>query len=134
MSHTSVVFALDSEYRFPLVREPEWDRLVWKLPGGRSEDSETPEETASRELFEEAGLSIPPEDLKLVAEEDRDTHMFYLFMPEKLLNHFNGLRERGIEGEVVDVFNFDYMRGEIKEDIPFLETHLRVLRASKVFA
>lgn len=33
----------------------------WALPGGRTDDEETPEETALRELGEEVGLRLPPE-------------------------------------------------------------------------
>lgn len=37
---------------------------VWGIPGGRPLDSETPQETAARELSEETGLKVQKEDLQ----------------------------------------------------------------------
>ncbi len=38
----------------------------WFIPGGHIEQGERPVESAARELFEEAGISIDPADLELV--------------------------------------------------------------------
>ncbi len=38
----------------------------WFIPGGHVEQGERPVESASRELFEEAGIAVSPEDLSLV--------------------------------------------------------------------
>lgn len=38
----------------------------WFIPGGHVEQGERPVESAARELFEEAGISVDPADLQLV--------------------------------------------------------------------
>jgi 8-oxo-dGTP diphosphatase len=52
-----------------LVREeyPAWGGEFWNVPSGRVEDGETPAEGAARELAEETGLVVTPEDLTLVS-------------------------------------------------------------------
>jgi 8-oxo-dGTP diphosphatase len=55
--------------RVVLVREEysTWGRPYWNVPSGRVEDGETPAEGAARELAEETGLVVAPEDLRLVS-------------------------------------------------------------------
>jgi 8-oxo-dGTP diphosphatase len=52
-----------------LVREeyPAWGGEFWNVPSGRVEDGETPAEGAVRELAEETGLVVEPEELTLVS-------------------------------------------------------------------
>lgn len=57
----------DGDGRVLLVRHT-YGRLNWELPGGGSEDGESPDETASRELLEETGLH---------AELDRLTGVYF---------------------------------------------------------
>ena len=38
----------------------------WFIPGGHVEQGERPVESAARELFEEAGIAVEPDDLTLV--------------------------------------------------------------------
>lgn len=39
------------------------DRRMWITPGGRTEKNEAPQNAAARELYEETGIAIPPEQL-----------------------------------------------------------------------
>jgi 8-oxo-dGTP diphosphatase len=51
-----------------LLSDPRWPDSIGKvrLPGGKIEEGESPEEAAARELMEEYGLEIQPRDLRLV--------------------------------------------------------------------
>lgn len=53
--------------RVILVREeyPRWGGAFWNIPSGRVEAHETPAEGAVRELREETGLHVSPDDLRL---------------------------------------------------------------------
>jgi 8-oxo-dGTP diphosphatase len=55
--------------RVALVREeyPTWGGEFWNVPSGRIEDHETPAQGAARELAEETGLVVAPEQLLLVS-------------------------------------------------------------------
>lgn len=52
-----------------LVEEPDFfsSQSGWTMPSGRIEDGETPAAAAARELVEESGCLVDPEDLKLFA-------------------------------------------------------------------
>lgn len=54
-----------------LVREPYDDgKLHWGIPSGRVEDHESFAEGATRELFEETGLAVHPDDLEEISRVD----------------------------------------------------------------
>jgi 8-oxo-dGTP diphosphatase len=55
--------------RVVLVREgyPTWGGEFWNVPSGRVEDGESAAEGAARELAEETGLVVRPEELVLVS-------------------------------------------------------------------
>jgi 8-oxo-dGTP pyrophosphatase MutT (NUDIX family) len=47
----------------------------WFTPGGKIDDDETPRQAAARELFEEIGLKIAPEELgDVIGTETSDYH------------------------------------------------------------
>ena len=54
-SFDAVVVVLFCDGKPVLVRD---ERRAWEFPGGRREGTETFEETASREVYEEAGVAI----------------------------------------------------------------------------
>lgn len=55
-----------------------WMPGYYGLPGGKLNPGENPEQAASRECKEEAGLTISPSDLKLLTKVSNDKkHAFY---------------------------------------------------------
>ncbi|MEI6058097.1 MAG: NUDIX hydrolase [bacterium] len=87
----------------PLVRDPKKPvPRYWKLPGGRSEGAETPEECAVREIDEELGLEIDQDDLQLLDQQDKGNHTLTIFRLD--LATLKGLKKVGDEHEEISVF------------------------------
>jgi len=109
------------------------DELIWKFPGGKVEDNETPEAAAVRECYEETGISIKEEDLVLLDTEERDStepHLHYFYVVQiKGMFEYQGLLDYGpITGEKTRI---------ISKDTPFnmlgLPTQRKILeRLSKL--
>lgn len=98
------VFAVHTRRRkVPLVRDHAKKNPQWKFPGGGKEDGETPEETAVRELRQETGVVVNPDDLILICEEDRGNHTYFVFMI--MIEEDWQLLAEGDEGEEVDEFS-----------------------------
>lgn len=67
---------LDSEGKILLVKH-NYGKYNWELPGGLSEQKESAEETAKREVFEETGLEVTVGRLTGVYYElEHDMHHF----------------------------------------------------------
>jgi ADP-ribose pyrophosphatase YjhB (NUDIX family) len=92
----------------------------WKFPGGRKEPGETAEETAVREIQEETGLIIYKP--KLLSEESRGNHWFYLFEVE--VDDFSHLKSIGEDGEIVSLFP----NTEINNMVDFFPPHRDILK------
>lgn len=60
------------EGRVALVLEHQsrWERAHWTIPSGQVERHESPEQGAARELAEETGLLVAPDDLRLVSTSE----------------------------------------------------------------
>lgn len=87
----------------PLVRDSKKPVPVfWKIPGGRGKPNETPEKVAVRELEEETGVIVKESELKLIYQENRGNHDFFLFTTK--LPFLPKLRDEGDEGEEIRVF------------------------------
>jgi len=113
----------------PLVKDPKKPPPnYWKLPGGRSQDKETPTEAIIREIKEEIGLSFKPKDMELIYEEEREGHNFYLFQTNPVsLENLEGLKTKGNEGEEIRLF-----LPEELETLPgFFPPHLKILKEIK---
>ncbi len=58
----SAVLAVDDDGRLLVVRKRGTE--IWMQPGGKPEPGETPAETLARELHEELGVRLDPDDLE----------------------------------------------------------------------
>lgn len=119
----AVVALIVSPQGIPLVKDfKKPSPNYWKLPGGRSEEKETPTEAIIREIKEEIGLSFKPKDMELIYEEEREGHNFYLFQTNPV--SVEGLKSIGNEEEKVKLF----LPEEIKNLPDFFPPHLKILK------
>jgi 8-oxo-dGTP diphosphatase len=103
MSHHAVAVLITSPEGVPMVRDPKKPApQYWKLPGGRSESSESPEECAVREVFDEVGVRLASEQLRIIGRQNRETHTLTFFRAD--LSSLDGLKIEGDEQEEVKVF------------------------------
>ena len=102
-----------------------------KLPGGISEPGETPVQTAVRKLRCETGISLGPEDLRCIFDEDRGHYRFYLFRAD--LDFVPELVERGTQGEEPAIMTArEILDGEfLPSQKRILGPHLRALLQRK---
>ena len=103
-SEHAVAVMIISPEGIPLIRDPKKPLpRYWKLPGGRSEGSEIPEECATREIYEELGLKIDIDDLRVIERQDRGNHTLTFFRIS--LSSLQGLKKVGDEQEEIKIFN-----------------------------
>jgi 8-oxo-dGTP pyrophosphatase MutT (NUDIX family) len=106
----------------PLVRDLTKPAPVyWKLPGGRSEGGETPEQCAVREVWEEIGVLLSVKDLKILYSEDKSTHRLTIF--RVCLVFSPQLKSEGSDGEQVSYF----WPQVIRQMRDFFPNHLKVI-------
>lgn len=102
-SHAVAVLIISPE-GIPLIRDPKKPApRYWKLPGGRSQGAETPEECAVREIDEELGLEIEIDDLHMLEQQDRGSHTLTFFKIE--LASLHGIKKIGDEDEEIRIFS-----------------------------
>jgi len=110
----------------PLVRDPKKPiPRYWKLPGGRSEGAEIPEECAVREIHEELGLKIDQDDLQVIEQQDRGNHTLTFFRAN--LPSLKGMKKEGDEREEIKIFKL----AEIATLPDFFPNHKAVVLREK---
>ena len=88
----------------PLIRDPKKPAPVfWKAPGGRGNANETAKSAALRELREEIGVTLAEDDLVVVSEENKGSHILTLFAAKR--PSLPAIKDRGDEGEEIRVFS-----------------------------
>ena len=74
---------LDSQNRVLLAQRPRGKSMagLWEFPGGKLHENETPEHALSRELHEELGLIINPQNFTPLTFTSHAYPDFHLLMP-----------------------------------------------------
>lgn len=123
-SQHAVAVLINTPEGIPLIRDPKKPvPRYWKLPGGRSEGNESPEETAVREIFQEVGLKIDIDDLILLEQEERSSHLLSIFRVD--LNNLKGLKKVGDEQQEIKVFKDMKEIGMMEDMFP---NHKRIVQ------
>jgi len=112
---------------YVFIKDKNKKPVRWKLPGGKKEKGETPAMTASRELFEETGLYVPPDKIKQLPQghQWRATHWSLLYSVRMLESQTKTMHSNHPEneGEIPKLFRLNHFE-EIRNEYDFLEPHL----------
>lgn len=90
---------VDSQGRVLIGQRPEgkFDAGLWEFPGGKVERGESPEEALVRELHEELGIGVVPEDLSPLTFASRSLSRAvggaHLLMPVYVCRKWSGTPE-----------------------------------------
>lgn len=126
--HASVVMVVTPK-GIVVVREPTKPKpIYWKLPGGMSEEGETPLQTAVRELAGETGVRVSPEKFNQIYKRDKGRHDYYLFRVD--LDFVPELARVGHEGEEPAIMTPQEILGGnnfLPPQLEIIRPHLRLM-------
>lgn len=126
--YVSAAVLENSEGKILLVQRPAHKPMpfLWEFPGGKLESHEPPEATVIRELWEELGLSIKPQDVTPLTFVSHTYDSFHLIM---FVFH-----SYAWEGEVTlkeNQDNFDWVHPNHLDQYPMPEADLPILALLK---
>ena len=106
----------------PLVRDfNKPSPIFWRLPGGRSEATETAESCAVRKLEKKLGVSLSESDLTVVHSEDRGSHVLTIFRADLAV-----LPQMKLEGDGYEEIGVFLPRDILTKD-DFFPNHRKVV-------
>ncbi|KEG19884.1 8-oxo-dGTP diphosphatase MutT [Bartonella bacilliformis] len=115
---------LDQDNRILLAKRPQGKSLagLWEFPGGKIEQGETPEASLIRELEEELGIYVQPNDLHPLTFASYSYEKFHLLMPFYICRRYEGIPQ-GREGQNLQwVFISDFDQYSMPDaDKPLVE-------------
>lgn len=88
----AAIALVDTDGRVLLAQRPEGKHMagLWEFPGGKVDEGETPEQALVREIHEELGLTLFPQDLEPLTFASHAYEKFHLFMPLYLCRAWQG--------------------------------------------
>lgn len=89
----SAVALIDADGRVLLAQRPEGKSMagLWEFPGGKIEETETPEQALVRELHEELGIETWDSCLAPLTFASHSYDNFHLLMPVFACRKWNGI-------------------------------------------
>ena len=93
---------VDGQGHVLVTRRPEGKPLagLWELPGGKIEADETPERALVRELREELGVAVEPENLRPLTFVSHAYPEFHLLMPVYVCRSWQGAMDAHEDQEI----------------------------------
>lgn len=112
--HVSAAALIDIDGRVLLTQRPEGKSMagLWEFPGGKIEDSETPEQALIRELHEELGINTWSSCLAPLTFASHTYEDFHILMPLFACRKWEGI-PHGKEGQ-----NLKWVRPNQLKDYP----------------
>ncbi|OUI88449.1 NTP pyrophosphohydrolase [Acetobacter sp. DmW_043] len=123
----SAVALINENRHVLLAQRPEGKSLagLWEFPGGKTEPGESPEATLIREVDEELGLHISPDNITPLTFASHSYADFDLLMPLYLCRTWQGI-PHGREGQniawvpLTDLYDYPMPPADLPL-IPFLQ-------------
>jgi 8-oxo-dGTP diphosphatase len=84
---------IDADKRVLITQRPEGKPMagLWEFPGGKVEESETPEDAVIRELLEELAISVAKPCLAPLTFASQDSPDFHILMPLFVCRRWEGV-------------------------------------------
>jgi 8-oxo-dGTP diphosphatase len=120
---------LDGSGRVLLAQRPEGKSLagLWEFPGGKLEPNERAEDALARELHEELGIRVEPQDMAPLTFASHSYDSFHILMPLWAIKKWQG-EPSGVEGQHLEWVSVEDLRAfpMPEADVPlvsYIERH-----------